>query len=160
MSKYFKHKDIAVIYIVVDKQKAKKKGWHTQTVLERTYLALLEEFVVMLRGDDDKGKIIIESEPSQDAFLIHAHNRLQSTGTADGLVNPKDYQRMVTSLSLVNKENLDIDIQVADMLALSMYEMYLRLQRQSRIPSSFGCNYSRTSLLSQALRVCSEYWSK
>jgi hypothetical protein len=33
LSKYFKHKDIGVIYIVVDKQKAKKKGWHTQTGL-------------------------------------------------------------------------------------------------------------------------------
>ncbi|MGH7203296.1 MAG: DUF3800 domain-containing protein [Candidatus Levyibacteriota bacterium] len=112
-----KHKDITAIFIVVDKVKAKKKGWQTQTILQRTYVALLEEFVEILKQRNDNGKIIVESDPYQDAFLIYAHNRLQSTGTTLKTVKPKEYQQMVTSLSLVNKENLDIDIQIADMLA-------------------------------------------
>jgi hypothetical protein len=113
-----KHKDLATIFIVVDKEKAKKRGWQTKTILQRTYIALLEEFTEILKkGEGDHGKIIVESDPYQDACLIYAHNRLQSSGTRDKLIQPKEYQQMVTSLSLVNKENFDIDIQIADMLA-------------------------------------------
>jgi hypothetical protein len=131
-----KHRDIAVIYIVVDRQKVKKMGRLTQTVLQKTYLALLEEFVIMLPRDSDKRKIIIDSEPAQDLFLIHAHNRLRFAGTTDRLVNSKDYQRMVTSLSLVNKENLDIDIQIADMLASLGCRLFCLRTFASRCPNS------------------------
>lgn len=112
-----KQEDITAIFIIVDKEKAKKKGWLTQTILQRTYVALLEEFVALLSKGNDHGKIIVESDPYQDTFLIYAHNRLQAGGTRDKAVKSKEYRQMVTSLSLVNKENLDIDIQIADMLA-------------------------------------------
>lgn len=108
--------DIALFFIVADKKKAKKEGWQPKTILKKSYLKILDEFAGKYLAAEC-GKIILESDPSQDVYLIQAHNRLQSTGTSDGKISAKEYRTKVTSLSLVNKSNLDIDIQMADALA-------------------------------------------
>ncbi len=54
---------------------------------------------------------------NQDFYLIKAHNQLQSQGYNLKKITPLAYRHSVTSLSLVNKENLDVDIQIADALA-------------------------------------------
>ena len=109
--------DIAVYFVITDKKRAQKLGWQPVTILRRSYLRILSEFARHLKATNSHGKIINESEPSQDTHLIYAHNRLQSTGIGDGSVDAQEYKRMVTSLSLVNKANLDIDVQISDALA-------------------------------------------
>lgn len=110
------HPDIALIFIIVDKNKAKKKGWQTNTILKRSYLEMLNVFA-STHLLTNCGKIIAESDTAQDFYLIQAHNRIQGLGTTDGAISPSEYQSKITSLSLVNKSNLDIDIQIADALA-------------------------------------------
>lgn len=110
--------DISFLFIVTDKNKTKKKGWQSKTILQRAYVLLLEKFADQLKISGTKGKIIAESDPSQDHFLIKAHNRLQSMGTVNGSVSAYEYNQTITSISLVNKENNDIDIQIADALAV------------------------------------------
>ena len=92
-------------------------------------MRILSEFAVILKKNDNRGRIINESEPSQDTFLIYAHNRLQSDGTGDGKLNGSEYRNIVTSLSLVNKLNQDIDVQIADMLAITAGYKY-KIERQ------------------------------
>ena len=111
------HPEIALYFIVTDKAKAKIANWQSKTILERSYLRILSEFVRNLKNTNCCGRIINESDSEQDPYLIYAHNRLQSNGTGDGSVSGKEYQRIITSLSLVNKANHDVDLQIADTVA-------------------------------------------
>lgn len=81
---------------------------------------------------DESGKIIAESDPSQDFYLIEAHNRIQGMGISDGTISASEYRKKITSLSLVNKANLDIDIQIADTLAPIAGMMYSHNVSQRR----------------------------
>ncbi|PIU36752.1 hypothetical protein COS77_01560 [Candidatus Roizmanbacteria bacterium CG06_land_8_20_14_3_00_34_14] len=108
---------IDVIFIINNKEKAKRAGWTPQTILKRSYIKLLQLFIENLISSTSKGKIIVESDPTQDHYLIQAHNHLQSQGYVMKKILPQIYRHSVTSLSLVNKENLDVDVQIADALA-------------------------------------------
>lgn len=110
--------EISFFFIITNKTNAKKVNWQPKTILKRSYLKILAEFVRFLKTTASRGKIITESEPTQDAYLIYAHNKLQSEGTGDGSISGTEYKHMVTSLSLVNKANQDIDVQLADTMAL------------------------------------------
>lgn len=109
--------EISLYFVVTDKIKAKKANWQSKTILKRSYLRILSEFVRNLKNTQYCGRIINESVSEQDPYLIYAHNRLQSNGTGDGGVSGNEYQKIVTSLSLVNKSNHDVDLQIADTVA-------------------------------------------
>lgn len=108
---------ISLSFVITNKTRAKKLGWLPKTILKRSYLLLLKNFAYHLINSKSKGKILVESDPSQDFYLIQAHNSLQSTGIKKYKISGYEYRHLVTSLSLVNKENFDVDIQIADMLA-------------------------------------------
>lgn len=110
-------------FVIVDKIKAKKLGWNEIAILRRVYNKMLEEFVKNHLVNNN-GKIIAESDPSQDKYLIEAHNRLQSIGIPSKGIIGVDYRNKITSLSLVNKSNLDIDVQIADSLAIMADMVY------------------------------------
>lgn len=112
------NREISFFFVITNKKMAHKAGWQPSTILKRSYLKILADFTRHLKTTKSKGKIITESDPNQDTYLIYAHNRLQAEGTGDGRVNGGEYRRMVTSLSLVNKSNQDIDVQLADAMAL------------------------------------------
>lgn len=110
--------EVSFFFVVTNKENAKKASWQLQTILRRSYLKILADFTRHLKTTEHCGKIIVESDADQDPYLIYAHNRMQSEGTGDGSVNGSEYKKMVTSLSLVNKANLDIDVQLADAMAI------------------------------------------
>jgi len=110
------NRKIDLIFIITNKQNARLKNWHSKTILKRSYLRMLEEFAKGLKSRN-KGKIINESDPSQDLYLIQAHNLIQSIGTTDKNLSGIKYRKKITCLSLVNKLNLDVDVQIADTLA-------------------------------------------
>lgn len=101
--------EISLIFVITDKHKAKKLGWQPKTILKRSYSRLAELFLTNLTKDKSKGKIIAESDPSQDLLLMEAHANLQSQN--------QNYRNNVTSISFVKKTNLDPDVQIADALA-------------------------------------------
>lgn len=123
--------DISFFFVITNKQNAKKASWELQTILRRSYLKILTDFTRHLKITGYCGKIIVESDPEQDPYLIYAHNHMQSEGTGDGSVNGNEYKKMVTSLSLVNKSNLDIDVQLADAMAL-VADLNYRVNMQHR----------------------------
>lgn len=110
--------ELSFFFVVTNKQNARNASWQLQTILRRSYLKILADFTRHLKTTGYCGKIIVESDAQQDLYLIYAHNRMQSEGTGDGSVNGSEYKKMITSLSLVNKSNLDIDVQLADTMAL------------------------------------------
>ncbi len=109
---------LSMAFVIADKEKAKKLGWSDVAILRRSYNKMLEEFVKKNLRDKNSGKIIVESDPQQDKYLIEAHNRLQATGIPSEGITGYDYRNKMTSLSLVNKLNLDVDVQLADSLAI------------------------------------------
>jgi len=100
---------ISLIFIITNKQKARKLRWQPQTILHKSYFRLLELFLIQLTKDQSRGKIVAESDPYKDRLLIHAHVGLQSQNLT--------YRSRITSLCLVTKLNQDPDIQIADALA-------------------------------------------
>lgn len=103
------NKEFSFIFIITDKNKAKKIGLQPKTILKRSYTRTTELFLINLSKQNFKGKIIAESDPSQDLFLMEAHVAQQSQN--------QNYRLNVTSISFVRKTNLDSDIQIADALA-------------------------------------------
>src|SRR3972149_4285576 len=51
------NKDISLIFIITHKTKAVKLGWQPKTILKRSYLRLLELFLIQLNKNKNKGKI-------------------------------------------------------------------------------------------------------
>jgi hypothetical protein len=116
-------KSLSLAFVITDKTKAQKIGWNDVAILRQSYRKMLEEFT-RKHLSKNNGEILAESDPQQDRYLIEAHNRLQSMGMpSEGITGP-DYRNKVTSLSLVNKANLDIDIQMADSLAIMASIVY------------------------------------
>lgn len=127
--------EITTIFIIVNKLKAKHKGWNEQTILKRSYQKILENFAIKQLKLGVNGKIITESDPSQDFYLIQAHNLIQSKGINNNAMSAREYRQKITSLSLVNKQNLDIDVQIADALAPIAGMMYKHdiLRKQNKM---------------------------
>jgi hypothetical protein len=70
---------LSLAFVIVDKGKARKLGWNDIAILTRVYGKMLEEFTKKHLSNNN-GKIIVESDPYQDKYLIKAHNKLQSIG--------------------------------------------------------------------------------
>jgi hypothetical protein len=127
---------ISLAFVITDKAKARKLGWNEVAILKRAYVKMLEEFVKNHLGTYN-GKIIAESDPSQDKYLIEAHARLQGVGIPSEGITGSNYREKITSLSLVNKLNLDDDVQIADSLAIMagmVYEMKMgKMKKTTKI---------------------------
>lgn len=125
--------EISIAIIVVDKNKAKKLGWNDIAILRKSYSIILKEFTKRYLINSGKGKIILESDPQQDKYLIEAHNRIQSMGIPSEGISGTDYRNRMTSISLVNKLNLDSHIQIADGLAIMgsiFYELKINKRKE------------------------------
>ncbi|MFA6651025.1 MAG: hypothetical protein WCS41_03085 [Candidatus Paceibacterota bacterium] len=109
--------EISIIMTITDKNKARKIGWNDIAILKKSYAKVIENFTksYLVNG---KGKIIAESDPYQDRYLLETHNRLQSIGLPSEGLSGFDYRNKMTSISLVNKLNFDSSIQTADNLAI------------------------------------------
>jgi len=116
-------KFLSLAFVIADKDMAKKIGWNDIAILRRSYGKMLEEFTKK-HLNKNNGKIVAESDPYQDKYLIEAHNRLQSMGIPSEGITGLNYRNKITSLNLVNKSNLDIDVQMADSLAIMADMVY------------------------------------
>lgn len=83
---------LSLAFVIVDKPKAQKLGWDKIAILRRVYNKMLEEFVKKHLGNNN-GKIIVESDPQQDKYLIEAHNRLQTTGIPSEGITGSGYRK-------------------------------------------------------------------
>lgn len=121
---YLNPSQISVAVIIADKSKAKTLGWNDVAILRYSYRKILEEFTKKHLIGTHKGKIVAESDPYQDKYLLEAHNRLQTMGVPSEGITGFDYRNCVTSVSLVNKANLDNCVQIADSFAIMAHIFY------------------------------------
>ncbi|MBU2539686.1 hypothetical protein KJ786_00785 [Patescibacteria group bacterium] len=135
-------KELSLAFVITDKDKAKKLGWNDIAILRKAYSKILEEFTKKHLGCNC-GKIVVESDPYQDKYLIEAHNRLQSIGIPSEGITGSDYRNKITSLSLVNKQNLDVDIQMADILAVMADMVYMMKMGKNKKPTKVQVMMSR-----------------
>lgn len=120
---FFKHvfnKNYLFFYVVsVNKILAKTEGkypWETETILQRCYEQILKNFALHLKQTKYQGKIIAESSSDQDPYLVKVHSAYQQKGVGS-TISGKEYFNLITSLSLVTKQNDDIETQIADIVA-------------------------------------------
>ena len=85
---------ISLLFIVTNKQKAKKLGWQPKTILQRSYLRLLELFLVQLTKDQSRGKIVAESDPYQDNRIEQVKIRLIKR-KLENQINPSYLERLL-----------------------------------------------------------------
>jgi len=116
---------ISFIFIITNKQKAKKLGWQPKTILQKSFFRLLELFLIKLTKDQSLGRIIAESDTNQDKLLIFAHVKHQNQNLS--------YRNSVTSLSLVTKANQDASIQIADALGAIAGMYTIQTKAKNRI---------------------------
>lgn len=117
--------ELSLIFIITNKMQAKKCGWEAKTIVKLSYFRLAELFMINLSKDRSKGKIVAESDPSQDLYLMQAHVNQQSQN--------QTYRQNVTSISFVKKSNLDVDIQIADALAPISGMIFSKSKTKNRI---------------------------
>lgn len=118
--------DVIYIITIFDKEKAKKlnSNLKDETVLNKSYYALIEAFIKYLIKSGYSGRIVAESTSEQDMALVNAlsffqRNSLSKFGDAR-LVN-----NSITSLSLVNKNDNNIGAQLADLIAWTGSNKYI-----------------------------------
>ncbi len=125
-------KFLSLAFVITDKDKAKKIGWNDIAILRRSYRKMLEGFTKN-HLSKNSGKIVVESDPYQDRYLIEAHSRLQSIGIPSEGIIGSNYRNKITSLNFVNKANLDVDVQMADSLAIMadiVYKMKIGIKKK------------------------------
>lgn len=118
------NKDIILVYGLADKELIKSRGWQQITLAERCYQSVIKNFFRILLKLKLKGQIVTESDLYTDDALIKVHNKFQSEGIPMLRVSSKKYHQTVTSLSLVNKYNLDSLVQLADLLGYVSRKLY------------------------------------
>ena len=108
-----------VFVIIVDKDLARKKGWNQNKIVKETTNHLIYHFIAFLLSKSElKGKIVIESATAQkDAYFLRAFSYFLSPGFIELSVTYEEIRKILTSLSFVTKDNLDIEEQIADLLA-------------------------------------------
>jgi hypothetical protein len=118
------NKEIMLVYGLADKDLIKSRGWQQITLAERCYHSVIKNFFRILIKLKLKGQIVTESDLYTDDALIKIHNKFQSEGIPILRVSSKKYHQTVTSLSLVNKYNLDSLVQLADLLGNISRKLY------------------------------------
>ena len=96
---------VSYLFTIVDKGRAKEASWLEKTIAQRSYAQIIRMFAASLKQENMRGKIVTESDKFQDEYLIKAHNTYQSMGIPPLGISGKKYNELITSLSLVNKNN-------------------------------------------------------
>lgn len=117
------NQNVSYFFTLVDKENSHKVSWLEKTIVQKSYLALIKMYVCNLLKTE-KGKIVTESDCFQDIYLAKAHNTYQAQGIKECNLTGKGYWGKVTSLSFVNKKNLDPEIELADLLGSSIRLKY------------------------------------
>jgi len=116
---FLKKIPITIFIILVDKEQARKRGWNKIKVIKKTNYILIYHFIAFLFSQAGaRGKIIIESATAEkDRYILDAFAYFLSPGIREFKADYCQVRKVLTSLSFVTKNNMDIEEQIADLLA-------------------------------------------
>lgn len=117
-----------ILVVVVDKISVRKKNWDRIKVVNETAKALFGNFILITTHKKGlQGKIVIEaSSTEKDRYYLHTLNEYFSNGLIKYSIPAKSVRESVTSISFVNKQNHDIEEQIADLFAYAAKCKYLK----------------------------------
>ncbi|OHA19565.1 MAG: hypothetical protein A3C08_02680 [Candidatus Taylorbacteria bacterium RIFCSPHIGHO2_02_FULL_47_18] len=125
-----------MLFVVVDKAKAKNAGWNEVKVYKDTTLHLVRNFLLALLATNSKGEIIIESATAtKDIYLLQAVGYFLASGIESIKIDYQKIQTLLTSISFVTKHNNDIEEQIADLFC---YAAQLKYQQKAKQKISGG----------------------
>jgi hypothetical protein len=137
---------VKILSVVVEKKKARSKGWNNRKILSATTSLLLKEFASMTYAKGFvKGRIIIESSTEKDTFYLKAFNFLLANGISELKISHHEIKDCITSISFVTKNNQDIETQIADLFAYGAKCHYMSKYKKVK--------YSESSYESKILDV-------
>ena len=109
---------IRCIAVSVNKKDAIIAGMTTKDIYEQANDEMLKAFIVFLHNKKSTGQIIIESAGTQkDMLLYKRYVHYLSKGLPSLELDHIGVKKILTSFSLVSKNNYDIETQIADLLA-------------------------------------------
>lgn len=107
-----------IFAIVVNNKKAAKQNWDDKKVYKETTKLMIKNFILTLLATKSRGRLIVESASSEKDFYFHkAASHYLAKGMPELKISYTDIQNALTEISFVTKKNLDIEEQVADLLA-------------------------------------------
>lgn len=116
---FLKQSPIILLIILIDKKLANKKGWNKIKILKETSHYLVYHFIALLFSNPVfKGKIVIESATAEkDRYFLNSFSYFLSPGFTELDGDLTKVRKVLTSISFVTKNNLDIETQIADLFA-------------------------------------------
>ncbi|MDA1080050.1 MAG: hypothetical protein O2840_05170, partial [bacterium] len=127
--------DFYLLYVVVEKKMAQKRGWDSVYIYKQTYLLLLSNLLKFLTAKKRNGQIFSEaSNISQDTHLYNAFFHLIRRGIADSLITNVQARQRFTSLCFVTKPNNDAEEQLADFFGI-YGRLKMEIEEKIRSPS-------------------------
>lgn len=125
---FLKSHPITLFVNVTDHTVAKVKNWDTKTVLAKSSNHIVGSFVRYVVGCRTNGKIVIESATDeQNNFFLKAFTYHLAPNAIKG-IKYQVIQEALTSMSVVTKNNHDIEEQIADLFAYAAKCKYERDQ--------------------------------
>lgn len=105
-----------LLFVVIDKEKATKKGWEKNHVQKITYREVLGNLLKFLIAKDYKGNVFVEaSTPEQDLNLYKSFFHYITHGIEELEITHEEVRKHLTSLCFVTKLNNDVEEQLADL---------------------------------------------
>ncbi len=124
---HFLRSSTSTLFInVTEHKKSNAQNWDTSAVLSRASNHIVRSFILYLLGMKCKGKIVTESATDeQNRFFLQAFTTYLSPGAIKE-VHYRKVQEALTSISIVTKNNHDIEEQIADCFAYAARCKYER----------------------------------
>jgi len=126
------------IIVSVDKAKAQQQGWDAKKVRNEAIDTLLGFFISFLSQYGLPGQITIESSGGQDINFYKRYTVFLSKGFPSLGLSHEDVKSFLTSISFVQKNNHDIETQIADLFAYPATRQFLHDEgTKTIIPGSY-----------------------
>ena len=126
LGEFLLHSRFKMFFVILDKEKARKKSWNHVKIYKETSNQIIRNFILILLTGDSRGKIIVESATAEKDFYFHKTlGYYLAAGISELKVDYKKIQETLTSISFVTKNNLDIEEQIADLFAYAAKCKYL-----------------------------------
>lgn len=115
-----------VLGSVTDKDKAKKRNWKKDRVIETSYRSLLSNTIKFVVAKDFCAQLITEaSAHEQDISLYRNFWHFLTNGISRVEITKNEVKTHVTSISYVTKDNHDDELQLADLMSGAVQNKYL-----------------------------------
>lgn len=120
-----------LLYVLVDKEEARKQRWNDQKVYKETSDEIIKNFLCFLLSRGAKGKVVIESATaSKDFYFLKSLSQYLSQGIPSLAITHKQAKQAITSISFVTKNNFDTEEQLADLFAYAAKCHYMQQNKK------------------------------